>query len=146
MRKSGIHFNSEVIVRDDCIATFREHLAETIRRVEATEPDTIEYIAYVSTDGRRCQVDQWFKDKKALVFHLNGEAAKMNDELFTMVEFFRLWLYTDIEDPEIQALFDSLNVGEKILMGPAFGGFDRSLNLSIPARGEAQAKPAGSTV
>lgn len=125
MTRSGIHWVSEVRVKEGYEAIFKEHMMRAIEAAEKTEPRTMEFICYISDDGRHCQVDQWYADKKAALQHLDGEVAKLNAELFKIADFVCLWLYAGADEKELVDIFASWGLGDRVVRSSATGGFVR---------------------
>lgn len=125
IKKSGIHWISDVLIKPGAAAEFKGHLEKQISDVKATEPRTMEYLAYMGADGRRCQVVQWFADVDAAVHHLNGEAAKATGRLFELAELVCLWLYVGADEEKVTSIFDGWGIGDKVVKSRLVGGFER---------------------
>lgn len=132
MTDQRIHWTSEVLINEGCLDKFREYENQNVAAVRETEPGTLHYVSYISRDGTRCQVVQWFRDTEAVLHHLRNADAQLHDELFKLCQLNYLFLYTPKVDPAIKAIFDSWGIGERIVIFDCYDGFIRAEMETLP--------------
>lgn len=119
---------SEVIIPEGKLEEFKDAFRAQMAIMEGAEPRTHSYIAYISSDGKRCQVDQSYEDEAAFIDHLKASAAGLRDAIDGHKEDFRYWIYNDIESPEVKEIIPKIATLDLLVVGPAAMGYKREVS------------------
>ncbi|MBC2644588.1 putative quinol monooxygenase, partial [Rhodococcus sp. 3A] len=119
------HINSEVTIPEGKLEEFKDALRAQMAKMAEAETRTHSYVAYISSDGKRCQVDQYYEDEAAFIDHLKASAAGLRDALDGTKEDFRYWIYNDIESPEVKEIIPKIATLDLLVVGSASMGYKR---------------------
>lgn len=72
---NDIHYTVEFTLKQDARDRFESLAEECISRVRRDEPNTLGYEWYITADGSKCHIDEWFKDSDAMLEHLGGSVV-----------------------------------------------------------------------
>jgi len=122
------HICSEVIIPEGKLEVFKKAFRAQMTKMAEAEPRTHSYIAYISSDGKRCQVDQYYEDEAAFIAHLKASAAGLRDAIDDHKEDFRYWIYNDIESPEVKEIIPQIAHLDLLVVGPAVMGYTREVS------------------
>lgn len=114
--------NSEVTIPEGKLEVFVEAFRAHVVKMADAEPRTHSYIAHISEDGKRCQVEQYYEDEAAFVDHLKVSAVGLGEVINEHKEDFRYWIYNEITSPEVQEIIPKIaNPDLLVVSQPAFG-------------------------
>jgi len=102
---------AEITIPEGKINEFRKLAAEIIDRVEASEPNTLRYEWFLSSDESKCYVMQIYQDSKAVIDHLEN-IGDLNGPLHQVAPLTGLLIFGSPSDELRQTLEP---VGAKIL-------------------------------
>lgn len=85
----------EVVLQPGKVADFRVIASEFIRRVDAEEPDTLNYEWFLDRNQETCIILEDYRDSDALLFHLEN-IRDLYAQLFALCEITRLQVFGDV--------------------------------------------------
>ena len=90
--KDYIRATAEHTIVEGRINEFRKLATDIVDRVEATEPNTLSYEWFLSSDESKCYVVQIYKDSEAGLAHLRN-LADLLGRLHEVAPLTGLWIY-----------------------------------------------------
>jgi quinol monooxygenase YgiN len=109
----------ELAVKDGQLSTFEELMQEMVEGT-SSEPRTLAYEWYVSSDESAVHIFEKYADSEAMITHVNGFLEKWAKRFMECVDITRFVVYGD-PSPAARELLDGWKA---TYMGP-WGGFSR---------------------
>ena len=127
-----VHYVVEFVIKPGKLDDFKAVAHELVDRVKAEEPATKSYQWYLSANGMRCHLHQWYDDSEAFVAHARGDAVA--DLLPKLLEYSTMSEITFFGHPSAEAsrVLDRLAHRTTVTRNEWFAGFRRELAAVTP--------------
>lgn len=127
-----VQYVVEFVIKPGKLDDFKALARELVERVEAEEPGTKSYQWYLSPNGMRCHLHQWYEDSAAFVAHARGDAVA--DLLPRLLEVSTMSEITFFGNPSAEAakVLERLAHRTTVTKNDWFAGFTRELAVVAP--------------